>query len=110
MNRRNLLSSLAVVGTGLALGAGLSTDLYATSNLELTPAESQALLDFQTNLESELAQHTDLAKSMAFKMAKPAKLISRKKIKNKTTLKIKNQQGNYIEVITKNGKSMIVVN
>ena len=52
MNRRNLLSSLTVVGTGLALGAGQANDLYADASIELNPVKEKALRTFQNNLES----------------------------------------------------------
>lgn len=107
MNRRNLLSSLAVVGTGLALGAGLTNELYATSLIALTPDEDKALKDFQNDLALGLSPHTESAKNIAFRMAKPAKLVSRRKTKRGSELKIKNQNGSYIKVISKNGNSVI---
>lgn len=109
MNRRNLLSSLAVVGTGLALGAGLSSDLYAAPALELTPAEDKALSAFQHDLEWGLAPHTTSARNLANKMAKPARLVSRKKTKKGNEVRVKNRNGDYLTLITRDGHIAISV-
>ena len=108
MNRRNVLSSLAVVGTGLALGAGFTSDLHAAP-LAILPAENDALTAFKKELRTALADHSPEANSMASRVATPVEFISRKETKTGSEVKFKNKAGEYLTVIEKNGRTFVQV-
>ena len=108
MKRRNVLSSLAVVGTGVVLGGGLTNDLFAATPT-LSSDESKALSSFQKELEVALSDHTSSGDKLASRMVSPTKVIHRKETKKGAELKIKTQANSYLTIIRKNGQTTVRV-
>ena len=108
MNRRLFLSRTSVASVGIVAGAAIPVSLSAQS-VELLPAETKALRTFEKEVKQAFQDHSIRGNQMAFKIASPSKIISRKETKNGFELKFKNRTGSYITLKNNKGISTVSI-